>query len=107
MDLAKEIGLRVRHKRDQYKWTREKLAERAGISIQFLADIETGRSSMTTNTLYKIATALNVSTDHIIFGTDHPSDTSDIAEMLSKLSKRDRDIAIDTLKYYVTKTSEY
>ena len=107
MGLAKEIGLRVRNKREEYKWTREELAEKAGISIQFLADIETGRSSMTTNTLYKIATALNVSADYIIFGTELPLDTSGITDMLSKLSKRDRDLVIDLLKYYVTKSSKY
>lgn len=106
MNSPREIGWRVRQKREEYGWTREQLAEKSSISVQFLADIETGRSSMTTNTLYKVVLALGVTSDYIVFGADAPADTSEISEMLSKLPKRDRDLAINILKNFVDEVTK-
>lgn len=66
--VNREIGLRLRALREQHALTREKLAEYADISVQFLADIETGRKGMTVQTLRKLATALQCSADEIVFG---------------------------------------
>ena len=57
LDLAAEIGLRVRNNRTLLKLSREKLAEEADISLSFLADIEHGRKNMTTVTLYGLCKA--------------------------------------------------
>ena len=64
LDLAAEIGLRVRNNRTLLKLSREKLAEEADISLSFLADIEHGRKNMTTVTLYGLCKALHVSADY-------------------------------------------
>ena len=50
-----EIGGRIWELRRARGMTREKLAEKAEISVQFLADIEKGRKSMTVATLKGIA----------------------------------------------------
>lgn len=63
-----EVGLRVRHMREQQALSRERLAEQAEISTQFLADIETGRKGMTVQTLRKLTTALHCSADDLVFG---------------------------------------
>ncbi|MFR3790684.1 MAG: helix-turn-helix domain-containing protein [Blautia massiliensis (ex Durand et al. 2017)] len=68
--VNREIGLRLRSLREQNSLTRERLAEYADISVQFLADIETGRKGMTVQTLRKLATALHCSADAIVFGAD-------------------------------------
>lgn len=57
--------------------TRERLAEMADISVQFLADIEKGRKNMTITTLRKLSAALMVSTDHIVNGTTDAVSSSD------------------------------
>ena len=51
------IGRRLRCRREELALTREKPAECAEISVQFLADIETGRKGMTVQTLRKLALA--------------------------------------------------
>lgn len=66
--VNREVGLRLRRLREQQALTRERLAEYADISVQFLADIETGRKGMTVQTLRKLATALHCSADDIVFG---------------------------------------
>ena len=71
-----EIGLRIRSLREKQGLTRERLAEKADISVQFLADIEKGRKSMSVTTLRMLATALTVTTDTVIYGI--PSDETRI-----------------------------
>ena len=70
MEFLIDIGKRVRMAREHYKLTREQLAEMANISPQFLVHIENGTKSMTSNTICKLARALNVSTDYILLGLD-------------------------------------
>lgn len=68
------IGKRIRDIREFQKLSRERLAEYANISTQFLSDIETGKKGMTVSTAKKICTALHVSSDSIIFGTENESE---------------------------------
>ncbi len=57
-ELNAEVGARITELRKQRGYTREKLSELADVSVQFLADIEKGRKSMTVATLKRIAAAL-------------------------------------------------
>ena len=63
-----EMGKRIFELRKERGLTRERLAEMADISVQFLADLEKGRKSMTVTTLSKLASALLVTTDTIVTG---------------------------------------
>jgi len=102
--LAKTIGKRIRTRREELNLTREQLAEKSYLSIQFLADIETGRKNMTTVSLSKLAVALDLSCDYIVFGSVRPFEKSDISIMLASLPKRDRQLAEDILKSFIQLT---
>ena len=65
-----EVGNRVFDSRRRLGYTREKLCELADISVQFLADIEKGRKTMTVNTLRRVCAALNVTADYIVNGCE-------------------------------------
>lgn len=80
------IGKRIRTVREKQKLSREHLAELSNISTQFLADIETGKKGMTVATLKKICSALHISTDSIVYGTEN-SDNSVISAMISTIPK--------------------
>jgi transcriptional regulator with XRE-family HTH domain len=54
------FGARVRYLRLSKKYSQEKLAERAGISVDFLSLIERGRNSPSFERLQLLADALNV-----------------------------------------------
>ena len=71
-DLNTIIGQRIRVLREAQKKTRDKLSEEADISSHFLFEIETGKKSMTSNTIINIAKALNVTTDFILLGEATP-----------------------------------
>lgn len=81
-----EVGKRIESKRKCRGYTRERLAEYADISVQFLADIERGRKSMTVATLRKIAAALNVTADYIVNGTESFPENERINFLLAEMS---------------------
>ena len=62
----KEMGRRVRLRREFLGWSRDQLAEKIDVSGQFIADIEYGHKGMSVQTLYKLSQALNVSADYLL-----------------------------------------
>lgn len=94
------VGQRINDTRKSRGYSREKLAEKADISVQFLADIEKGRKSMTVNTLRRLAAALSVTTDYIVNGTE-ASETDRVAAMLSSLTPYHRTQAEKLLAVFV------
>ena len=94
MDLLTDIGKRVRKTREHYGFTRERLAEMANISPQFLVHIENGTKSMTANTNCNLARALNVSADYLLFGLEDTDLNRTLAmEALVSLLPEDRMLA--------------
>lgn len=59
--LREKFGQRVRWLRGEHGLTQEQLAERAGISVDFLSLIERGRSSPSFENLAELADALETS----------------------------------------------
>ncbi len=56
--LNTEIGRRIREKRHEAKLTLKQLANRTGLSISLISQIELGSSAASMSTMHKLATAL-------------------------------------------------
>ena len=92
------IGERARLAREAQGLSREKLAEAADTSPQFLAQMEKGEQSMTTLKLKRLATALHVSSDYLLYGQPPFTDSAELAvELLAQMSPVDRDFLSDML----------
>ena len=98
-ELNKIIGSRIKDTRYRKSLSREKLAEKAEISTQFLADIESGKKGMSTITLYKLCNALNVSSDFLLFGNEAAD--SLIPEMIKSLDSRQLENAEQLLEVFI------
>ncbi len=61
MDMRKLVGDNCARIRKELGWTQEVLAERSGLSQQYISDLEGGKRNPTIVTIYEIATALGVS----------------------------------------------
>lgn len=61
MDMRKLVGDNCARLRKERGWTQEQLAERSGLSQQYLSDLERGKRNPTVVTVYEIAQALEVS----------------------------------------------
>ena len=62
------IGKRLREKREQAGYTREQFAELCDISSRFVANIESGTSSLSLDTLLSFCLILSCSSDSLLFG---------------------------------------
>ncbi len=61
MDKKVLLGRRIREIRKQRKLSQEALAEKAGISAQYVSNIERGKENPTLDLLFRLAHALKVS----------------------------------------------
>ena len=61
MDMRKLVGRNAARLRQEAGLTQEQLAERSGLSQQYISGLERGRRNPTVVTLYELASALGVS----------------------------------------------
>ncbi len=78
------IGYRIMELRLDRGYSRERLAERAGISSKFLFEIERNGRGFSANTLINLAESLDVSADYIMTGHGSTKFDEGIAETLEK-----------------------
>ena len=64
----KEMGRRIRNRRESIGLSREKLAERLDVSAQFIADIEYGNKGVSIKKLYLLCQILDVTADYVLAG---------------------------------------
>ena len=99
--IDKEIGLRVRRRREALGYSREKLAEVSGLAVSFLGSVELGKSDFSVSTLKKLCAALGVSSDYILFGNEQDGAYSQVSAMLSGLDAEYLPMVEELLGAYV------
>lgn len=82
-----KIGLRLREKREQAGYTREKLGELCSLSPRFIANVELGDSTFSLDSLMTVCRVLSCSSDYLLFGDN--VDTEVWSETISKLEQLD------------------
>ncbi|MGP1603305.1 MAG: helix-turn-helix domain-containing protein [Treponema sp.] len=64
-EIAEIVGQNIRQLRKQSGWTQEKLAEKAGISVPFMTQIELARKTASLDVIGAIAKAFGVSYERL------------------------------------------
>ncbi|MGN0714891.1 MAG: helix-turn-helix domain-containing protein [Anaerovoracaceae bacterium] len=82
----KEIGRRVRLRREDLGLSREQLAEKIDVSNQFIADIEYGNRGMSLETLYKMSKILQTSADYFLAGKIYEEKDEETALFLQEIN---------------------
>lgn len=95
------VGKRIREVREADKMTRSQFSEKCGISESFLAAVEAGKKSITSKTLYKICSVMDVSADYFIQGHKNGHVTDTLMEKVSTMDKSYRDALSRMIKEYV------
>lgn len=72
-----EIGKRLRKKREDAGYTRERLGELCSLSPRFIANIELGDSAFSLDSLMVICRTLSCSSDYLLFGSEHQAQAWD------------------------------
>src|SRR4051794_32796311 len=65
-----DIGGRIRTAREDQGWTQDQLAEAVGVSRSAVAQWETGRAGQITTNLTRVASALGVGVEFLMYGRD-------------------------------------
>lgn len=82
---ASEIGRRIAARRNQLGLTQEQAVEKAGLTQQFFASVETGAKNMRAESIIKVSKALNMSTDFLLTGKISNIDCNRLMNMLQSL----------------------
>ena len=70
----REMGRRIRERREKLQLSREKIAEFLNVSPQFIADVEYGNKGVSIKSLSILSQALGVTSDYILAGSVYPLD---------------------------------
>ena len=87
-ETKSQIGRRLREKREEAGYTREKLGELCSLSPRFIANIEFGDSTFSLDSLMTVCRVLSCSSDYLLFGGE--IDSAVWSETVSKLQQLDR-----------------
>jgi|HubBroStandDraft_6_1064221.scaffolds.fasta_scaffold119983_3 transcriptional regulator with XRE-family HTH domain len=79
-------GKKIAEFRGWKKWTQEKLAEQADISVRTLAELEQGKRTVRIGTLAPVARALGVQLEQIVNGTSQTRSRGDTATLKKPLN---------------------
>ncbi|MBP3542894.1 MAG: helix-turn-helix transcriptional regulator [Lachnospiraceae bacterium] len=94
-----ETGKRIRDYRVKNNLTQARFAETLDVSTNFISEIETGKKSISLETLCRVCEKYNLSADYILFGKDTSVLTKcTLSEFLSALSIDDIPIIIEYLE---------
>lgn len=108
MDMEKDynlmVGLRIREIRESMHLSREKFSEKCDISSSFLADVERGKKSLTSKTIYKICSSCNISADYIVLGHKEGFDKDVGIELLNSFNGEQMEHIVNIL-YEIKKLS--
>lgn len=62
-----ELGARIRMQRERMDMTQEQLGEACDLSASFVGHIERGTRKLSVESLYRLASVLDVSVDYLLF----------------------------------------
>ena len=95
------IGERIQKSRELSGYTQEKLAEKVGVSIQYISDLERGVVGTSVPTLIKICNTLCASSDYILMGKTDGEDISSVTGRLRHLSPEELKIIEDGINLMI------
>lgn len=86
-ELNIQIGERCRRARETAGYTQEQLAERIGVSTQFLSDAERGVTGMSVSTIIKLCQVLSISTDFLLLGQDTANNAESSLSIFTRIQR--------------------
>lgn len=101
--LLKNIGVRISKRRKHLNLTQEQVAEKMGVSIQMISNLELGKKAIRPENLIKISSVLDISCDYILTGKMNDSDTNTFIDRISMLREEDYKMIEMLVEYCLSK----
>ena len=101
-----EIGARIRRQREHIGLTQEQLGEACDLSSSFVGHIERGSRKLSVESLYKLASVLDVSVDYLLFDrmlqeTTLPNEISSLLQGSDLLKRQQFWRTVKVLAYHI------
>ncbi len=100
-----EMGERISQKRKEKNLTQERLAEKVGVSLQTVSNIECGKKAARPENIAKICVALDVTADFILLGKKSEEDMTGIIKIISVLPEKEYRVITDIVDLLQNKVS--
>jgi transcriptional regulator with XRE-family HTH domain len=71
--IHEEFGQRVRRQRDVLQLTQEEIAERSGLHVSYIAQVERGERNLSLTNILRVADALDLDPGDLVTGLKPPS----------------------------------
>ena len=105
MTNPREIGARIRAAREEQEWTQDQLASAVGVSRSAVAQWETGRAGQVTANLTRVAAALGIGVEHLMYGRDklaaaqpHTGNELALLRLYRECAPEDRQLLLQTAR---------
>lgn len=99
MDSAKALAVGLKRFRKRLGWTQAELAEKSGLSVQFIAALEQQGRSATLETLDRLGAALDVSAAELLAGDEpRPRRDADIVGLVAGFTDAQREHVVAILR---------
>lgn len=97
------LGRKIRQQRKSKKYTLEQLAEKLDVSTTFIGQIERAKGKPSLETLVKIANALEISTDSLLFGDLNKKSGNDyfikqVAELTETFTSHEKELLLKNIE---------
>lgn len=96
-----ELGERIRQFRKSKNMTQEQLAEKTGLSHVQIGNIESARSRPSVESLANISSALEISTDQLLFGCVRFSEDqyyTEYSDIIKNCNDKEKHIITETIR---------
>lgn len=93
LELATAMGRRMAQRRKECGLTQEKVADLAGITHQQYNKAENGKTCLSSDTLFRISTALQTSADYLLSGRETSEKYIATIDLLDKMTDDQRELA--------------
>ncbi len=112
MTNPREIGARIRVAREEQDWTQDQLAAAVGVSRSAVAQWETGRAGQVTANLTRVAAALGVGVEHLMYGREklaasqpHTGNELALLRLYRECAPEDRQLLLQTARRLARKAA--
>lgn len=105
-----DMGNRVRECRNKRRWSQEKLAEEADISLNTVSRIECGQTRMSIEVFMRLVQALDVDAELLLFGKipdREKRDDTRIQFLMQRLKESDKEILLQTMGTLAASLQKY
>ena len=98
MDFKAEFGKRIRATREERGYSCSDIAEKTGLSDTFIYQVERGEKGISAENAGKIAEAMGVSVDYLIFGNVNRDSNDEFLKLFGKFNDAEKNFILKLMK---------